>query len=56
MKKSKLDLAKFRIAKLSNSAMITGGNRYAGATETEDGSKKNKRCILTSAIKIDDMQ
>jgi hypothetical protein len=56
MKKSKLDLEKFRIAKLSNSVMIIGGNGYEAATETEDGSKKKKMCILTSVIRIDDME
>jgi hypothetical protein len=37
MKKNKLSLEKFRIAKLSNSAMISGGN--VGATQTEDKEK-----------------
>jgi hypothetical protein len=53
MKESKLNLEKFRVAKLINPSMIQGGNGDEGGTETEDGAKKKKKCILGSAIKVD---
>jgi len=52
MKKNKLSIEKFRIAKLNNPSKIHGGTGIEdGGTLTKDKEIKDI-CVLTSAVKI----
>lgn len=49
--KKKLDLDKFRVAKLSNSRSIIGGNDTDG---TDTVTTEKPKCIQTSRIMIEE--